>query len=177
MSATGPITFRPLATTDLPMLREWLARPHVAEWWGPPQTLAELETEFAPSIAGTIRLRCFIARHGGDDIGYIQWYAPADFHHEGWWLDVHDEHMRGIDQFLAHEHQLGRGLGTAMVKAFVAELFADPAVTRIQTDPSPANARAIRAYEKAGFRRVGEIETPDGRALLMHCDRPASRVR
>ncbi|NEL52379.1 GNAT family N-acetyltransferase, partial [Escherichia coli] len=41
------------------------------------------------------------------------------------------------------------------------------AIPRIVTDPSPANARAIRAYEKAGFRRERLVETPDGPALLM----------
>ena len=66
---------------------------------------------------------------------------------------------------------LGRGLGTRMVKAFVALLFADPAVTRIQTDPAPDNLRAIRCYEKAGFRPLGDIATPDGPALLMVQDR------
>jgi hypothetical protein len=28
------LTFRPLTTRDLPLLQEWLSRPHVAEWWG-----------------------------------------------------------------------------------------------------------------------------------------------
>lgn len=60
-----------------------------------------------------------------------------------------------------------------MVRAFVEKLFEDPTTTRVQTDPSPANPRAIRCYEKAGFRRVGEVNTPDGSALLMICDRPA----
>jgi RimJ/RimL family protein N-acetyltransferase len=59
-----------------------------------------------------------------------------------------------------------------MVRDFAGRLFADPAVTRIQTDPHVTNARAIRCYEKAGFRRVGEIATPDGRELLMYLDRP-----
>jgi aminoglycoside 6'-N-acetyltransferase-1b len=58
-----------------------------------------------------------------------------------------------------------------MVRAFVQFLFADPAVTRIQTDPTPENRRAIRCYEKAGFRAIGEVNTPDGRALLMICAR------
>ena len=38
---------------------------------------------------------------------------------------------------------------------------------RIVTDPDPANARAIRAYEKAGFEKAGMVDTPDGPALLM----------
>jgi aminoglycoside 6'-N-acetyltransferase-1b len=50
-------------------------------------------------------------------------------------------------------------------------LFDDPRVTKVQTDPAPANLRAIRCYEKAGFRRVGEIVTPDGPALYMTCER------
>jgi RimJ/RimL family protein N-acetyltransferase len=44
-------------------------------------------------------------------------------------------------------------------------------VTRVQTDPAPHNARAIRCYEKAGFRPVREIVTPAGAALLMVMDR------
>ena len=35
------------------------------------------------------------------------------------------------------------------------------------TDPDPRNARAIRAYEKAGFHSDRLVATPDGRALLM----------
>jgi RimJ/RimL family protein N-acetyltransferase len=65
------------------------------------------------------------------------------------------------------EADLGKGLGTAMIVQFVARLFADSAVTKIQADPSPENARAIRVYEKAGFRRSHDVVTPDGRAVLM----------
>ena len=58
-------------------------------------------------------------------------------------------------------------------------LFENPQVTRIQTDPDPRNARAIRrngCYEKAGFRAVEEVQTPDGVALLMVCERPAGKA-
>jgi aminoglycoside 6'-N-acetyltransferase len=38
---------------------------------------------------------------------------------------------------------------------------------RVLTDPAPTNERAIRAYEKAGFTKVGMVETPEGQSLLM----------
>ena len=41
---------------------------------------------------------------------------------------------------------------------------------RVLTDPDPANIRAIRAYEKAGFRKDRMVDTPDGLALLMVCN-------
>jgi RimJ/RimL family protein N-acetyltransferase len=164
------ISFRPLSLTDLPLLHEWLARPHVAEWWSRPFSLAEVEQEFGPLIDDQSTTRAYIVLGDGTPIGYIQSYIAMGSG-DGWWPDERDPGVRGIDQFLAHPEQLGRGLGTAMVRAFVEHLFADPAVTRIQTDPSPRNSRAIRSYEKAGFHRVGEIDTPDGPALLMVCDR------
>lgn len=164
------ISFRPLATADLPMLHEWLTRPHVAEWWTPAPSLHEVEEKFGPLMAGDSAVRPYIALENGVPIGYIQSYVAMGAG-DGWWPDERDPGARGIDQFLADPGRLGRGLGTAMVRAFVSELFADPEVTRVQTDPAPANARAIRCYEKAGFRRVGEVTTPDGPALLMLCDR------
>jgi aminoglycoside 6'-N-acetyltransferase Ib len=165
------LTFRPLASADLPMLHEWLSRPHVAEWWGPTPSLAELAADYEPSIAGTAPTWAFIALRHGVPIGFIQAYTPAAWHHEGWWLDEHDPGVRGIDQFLADAGQLGQGLGTAMVRAFVDELLRDPAVTRIQTDPAPDNGRAIRCYEKAGFHTARQVITPDGPAVLMYRER------
>lgn len=164
---------RQLTRDDIPMLREWLARPHVAEWWDEQLDEDELRAVYFtpdPDAPGT---RYYIAWRDGRPIGYIQSYVPAEEHGE-WWQDVTDPSIRGIDQFLANEDDLGKGIGTAMVRAFADFLYSDPTVTRIQTDPSPANARAIRCYEKAGFRRIAEIDTPDGRALLMYQDRLSS---
>jgi RimJ/RimL family protein N-acetyltransferase len=77
----------------------------------------------------------------------------------------------GIDLFIADAEDLGRGLGTGLVRQFVQFLFADPTVHRIQVDPRPDNRAAIRCYEKVGFRRDAEITTPDGPALLMVLER------
>ena len=165
------ISFRPLRAADLPTIHEWLQRPHVAEWWTPTSSWEEVQRDFAPEALAAERVSAWIAVEDDMEIGYIQSYIAMGAG-GGWWPDEHDPGVRGIDQFLANAAQLGQGLGTRMVRAFVDRLFTDPAVTRIQTDPSPDNPRAIRCYEKAGFRAVREIDTPDGRALLMIAERP-----
>jgi hypothetical protein len=44
---------------------------------------------------------------------------------------------------------------------------ADEQFALVRGDLDPANARAIRAYEKAGFNKDRVVSTPDGGALLM----------
>ncbi|NBD07923.1 GNAT family N-acetyltransferase [Corallococcus sp. c25j21] len=166
-------TYLRLTQADLPMLAEWLARPHVAEWWGAPPTLDELRQDLEVDIAADVSWQ-YIARLDGRPVGFIQAYdvMRAD---PDWWREETDPGARGIDQFLAHAEQLGQGLGTRLVGQFIAKLFEDPAVTKVQTDPSLDNARAIRAYEKAGFQPVARVVTPDGPALLMVVRRDAWR--
>jgi RimJ/RimL family protein N-acetyltransferase len=164
---TAAFSFRPLRRDDFPTLLEWLSRPHVREWWGWPTTPEEVEADYAPTLDPGSPHRAYLAILDGEPLGFIQSYDVMGAQEDGWWPDETDPGARGIDQFLADEHRLGRGLGSAMVRAFVDRLFEDPAVTKVQTDPSPDNARAIRAYEKAGFSRVGVLDTPDGPALLM----------
>ncbi|HKQ27752.1 MAG TPA: GNAT family N-acetyltransferase [Burkholderiales bacterium] len=156
-------TFRALTNSDLPMIYQWIQRPHVAEWWHEPTSYAELERHYIIERSST---RAYIAMLEGEPIGFIQSYVAMDSG-DGWWEEERDPGVRGIDQFLANAEQLGRGVGTGMVSAFVAQLFQDPAVTKVQTDPSPTNERAIRCYRRAGFVVEREVTTPDGPALLM----------
>lgn len=172
MSEHPSVAFRPLAVADLPMLAEWLARPHVAEWWDDAPTAAEIEEEFGPMIADPTMVQPYVILLDGVPSGYIQSYVAMGAG-DGWWEDERDPGTRGIDQFLADPALLGRGVGTRVLRAFVDQLFDDPAVTRVQVDPAPENGRAIRCYEKARFRRVGLVETPDGPAVYMLRDRDA----
>lgn len=162
-------TFEPLVEADLPMLQQWLRRPHVARWWGAAEPVDELRQDFL----GEGSTRAFIAHLGGVPAGFVQCYVVMGSG-DGWWENETDPGARGIDQFLADGARLGQGLGRLMVRAFVAWLFEDPAVTVVQTDPSPDNARAIRCYTAAGFEPVGEVLTPDGPAWLMRCRRPGA---
>ena len=163
---------------DLPLLHEWLQRPHIGEWWGGeaerPKDLAETRARYLPRVLADQRVTPYIAMLGDEPIGYAQSYVALGSG-DGWWEDETDPGVRGIDQSLAAPELLGRGLGTRLVTALVERLLADPEVSRIQTDPAPANLRAIRCYEKAGFRRLRTIVTPDGPAEYMVRDRQEKR--
>lgn len=167
---TPDFQFSPLRREDLPLLREWLLRPHVAAWWQPTPSIEELRDDYLLAGDRANATRAYIAHRDAQPVGFIQCYVVMGSG-DGWWEGETDPGARGIDQFLADESQLGQGVGRAMIRAFLERLFADPQVTVVQTDPDPTNERAIRCYTAAGFRPVGQVRTPDGMALLMRCTR------
>lgn len=152
--------FRPMTQADLPLVRRWLAEPHVTQWWGDAHEQFEL-------VSGDLEVEAmdqFIVSTGDRPFGYLQCYDPKVWPDNG--LGSHPWGARGIDQFIGELDMVDHGHGSAFIRVFIDRLLARGA-PRIVTDPDPANARAIRAYEKAGFRRDRLVDTPDGTALLM----------
>lgn len=68
----------------------------------------------------------------------------------------HDEEYRhaGIDLFLSTPFQ-GRGLGSEAIRAVLEHLFETLGHHRVTIDPAATNERAIRTYERLGFRPIG----------------------
>ena len=160
---TGIIIFRSLTAQDLPMVHAWIQRPHVRQWWQP-ASLAELEREYLPCTMSQSSTRAYIALLDGKPIGFIQSYHVLGSG-EGWWEQETDPGARGIDQFLADAHQLGRGIGTQMVSAFVERLFHDPAVSKVQTDPRPGTNALSAATGAPVLPSTVRSPRPTGR----HC--------
>jgi aminoglycoside 6'-N-acetyltransferase len=155
-----PYVFRPMIKADLPLVRRWLAEPHVMQWWGDTHEQFEL-------VSGDLEVEAmdqFIVSAGDRPFGYLQCYDPDVWPDNG--LGSHPSGTRGIDQFIGEPDMVDHGHGSAFIRAFIYRLLAGGA-PRVITDPDPANARAIRAYEKAGFVRDRMVDTPDGPALLM----------
>jgi len=159
--------FRAVTEADLPMLSAWLAEPHVAEWWndGPGAALAEIVEAMESDSTEPL-----VVELDGKPIGYVQSYDPH----------LEDDHpyqdqpfgTLGIDVTIGVPELVGIGHGSRLVRAFVEILF-EEGCPRVIIDPHPGNGRAIRAYEKAGFRRLGERTTPFGPALIMAIDAEA----
>jgi aminoglycoside 6'-N-acetyltransferase len=155
--------FRPLKEDDLPLIAGWLAEPHVAEWWDDP----EEELAAIREHIGSISVEPLIVELGGRPIAYLQSYDPH----------LEDDHpyqdqpfgTLGIDVTIGPPELIGVGHGSAIVRQFSDDLFAE-GVPRVIIDPDPRNARAVRAYEKAGFRPIGERTSVYGHAILMARD-------
>src|SRR5262245_60373866 len=148
-----------MTAVDLPMIKRWLALSHVREWWGDPDEQYQLVRGDLDEPA----MDQFIVSTGGSDFGYIQCYDLTAWNSG---FGEHPKGTRGIDQFIGEAEMVDRGHGSAFIRAFVDGKLAAGA-PRMVTDPDPGNARAIRAYEKAGFARDRLVDTPDGIALLM----------
>jgi RimJ/RimL family protein N-acetyltransferase len=106
---------------DLPMLHEWLNRPHIVEWWGGEEarpSLEEVKEQYLPSAMAEASVIPYIAMLGAEPIGFAQSHVALGSG-GGWWEDETDPGVRGIDQSLANPDQLGMGLGTKLVRALV----------------------------------------------------------
>jgi len=156
--------FRPMTAAELPLVQRWLEMSHVREWWGD----ADEQFELVSVDMGEPAMQQFIVMVDGRSFAYLQCYDQTRWPENG--LGAHPSGTRGIDQFIGEPDMINCGHGAAFIKAFVDALLAAGA-PRVLTDPDPANRRAIRAYEKAGFRKAREVDTPDGRALLMTRDK------
>jgi aminoglycoside 6'-N-acetyltransferase len=152
--------FRPMTAADLATVRQWLAKPHVAEWWGDPAEQFRLVSDDLTHPA----MDQFIVEYERRPFAYLQYYDPGAWPNNG--FGTLPTGARGIDQFIGEDDMIARGHGSAFIRAFADRLL-DAGVPQVLTDPSPANARAIKAYEKAGFCKQRPVDTPDGVALLM----------
>jgi aminoglycoside 6'-N-acetyltransferase len=130
------LSLEPVRPEHAEPLRALRVTPEVARWWEPPAEGWPLAEE--PDLHSlTILVE-------GEVAGYIQFWEEPD--PSGRHADV--------DIFLGPAYQ-DRGLGSEAMRAVVRHLIDQRGHHRITLGTSVDNARAIRSYEKVGFRRVG----------------------
>ena len=64
------------------------------------------------------------------------------------------EIVYGIDLFIGEIAVRNRGVGTQLLRTLMRALFIEYGADALLVDPKVHNARAIRCYEKCGFRRL-----------------------
>lgn len=159
------IEFRPLAESDLPQIEEWLRREHVARWWR--DDIQESLAEYRAGLDGREPTDHYLIVLDGRAIGMIQTYLVADYQD---WEEIVQvgPGVAGVDILIGDEDQVGRGLGPKILAQFVRDVVTADAVVATVEEP---NRRSWRAFEKAGFRRVRDVEEEGLPHRLMRLDR------
>ncbi len=145
------VTLRPATQADALRLLQIFSEPAVAEWWGR-WDLERVRREMIDPGDGTV---VFVVVVDGETIGLVQCAEEnePDYRHAS------------IDISL-HPGWHGRGLGGDTIRTLARHLFHTRGHHRITIDPAAHNHRAIRSYERVGFRAVGVMRQyergPDG---------------
>ena len=169
------ITFRRLTEDDLPTMHKWLNEPGVVRWWeGDDVSWAGVVRDYGSG--SDEHVEHWIASVDGRDVGWIQCYPTAEEPEEAepWWALGVDRTAAGIDYLVGDPVDRGRGIGSAMIRAFLAEVVfgRHPGWTQACAAPEAANLASWRALGRAGFRFAGVVPGHDGAARLMVADRP-----
>jgi aminoglycoside 6'-N-acetyltransferase len=135
------VVLRPARTEDRLRLREILAQPEIARWWGPGGPDHAVD-DWLDTDDGAV----FAIEFDGVLVGSIQYAEEndADYRHAG------------IDLFVDTPHQ-SQGLGTDALRTLARYLFDVRGHHRLTIDPAAANERAIRTYRRVGFCPVGAM--------------------
>ena len=133
------VVLRALTASDADWISAMLREPEVAAWWG--DWYVE---RVVRELLGDDEEQWLAIEHEGEPAGIVGWWEEPDPQY----------HFAGVDVSLRTD-RIGRGLGADAVRTLARWLLSDGGHHRITIDPAASNARAIRCYERVGFRPVG----------------------
>jgi len=144
---------------DYQVMSKWLSDPRVLEFYegrDHPLALEQIQSEYARCIRGEEDVTPCLIMLQSVPIGYMQFYLVGEESRNSYGLPA-DECLKavyGIDQFIGEVSCWNRGLGTRSISLLLRYLFQTKSARKVILDPHVTNLRAIRCYEKCGFRRV-----------------------
>lgn len=149
----GDLSVRRLVKEDGYVLSKWLSDPRVLEFYegrDRPFTMSEIENEFI-SFREEKKTQALIL-YDGVEIGYIQFYEWDETMKNQYGYT--DKVIYGMDQFIGEVTYWNKGIGSILVPSMVDYLLNSKGADRVVMDPQVRNKRALKCYEKCGFRKV-----------------------
>lgn len=141
------VALRAFRDGDLPLFRDWFARPHVAAWYGdPPAWISEVEKRHDDFAF----IHHFIVEADGDPIGFCQFYEYV-CSDEDWYGDLDVAGVFSIDYLIGEVSYLGKGNGSAIVDALVDRIGSRADARCVIVQPEPENKASCGALLSNGF--------------------------
>lgn len=152
------LKIRTLRDNDFPILYKWLTDERVLEFYegrDKKYTLETIREHFTePWEDEVIRV---IIEYQGIPIGYGQVYKMYDELYEDYHYPKSEEIVYGMDQFIGETDYWSKGIGTRYIKLIFEFLKRNRKADAVILDPHKNNPRAIRSYQKAGFRIIEDL--------------------
>ncbi|MGH0425251.1 isochorismatase family protein [Bacillus pretiosus] len=148
------ISIRYVIEEDAPIISKWLTDPEVLKYYegrDNPQSVEMVLNHFIHN-PNSHEKRCLIA-FDAVPIGYIQMY-PIDSEWKTLYGYEESQNVWGMDQFIGEPTYWGKGIGTKLVQAAITYIMENTGAEAIAMDPNVNNERAIKCYEKYGFKKV-----------------------
>lgn len=139
---------------DSEMLARWFTQPHVAKWWGDPGLAMQHARQCAPGSHALV-----VA--DGKAVGYLCWQAPPQEELEAAGLTDLAEGLVDIDILIGEPELLGQGIGSRALGLLLHRLRRETPHAFAGLGTSTSNFKAIRCFEKAGFRLFRAFEDPE----------------
>ncbi len=155
---TDRLTIRPMVSTDIPSLKEWMPDRSIYTYWGkaPGKTEKNPELMFEKADKPTKSFHLGIAEKPGDMlIGDI------------WVYLIENDRMAQIAVRLSNNVH-GRGYGTESLSAMTSFCFKHTELQRLWTKVDARNIASCRMLEKCGYTREGMIR--QGKMVNTWCD-------
>ena len=166
------LTLRPATPADIVWLALWDQDPGVIACAtdDPNAAKAFEDVSWADELAMQSDLyRYFIAELGGRPIGAMQICDPH-LEPTHYWGEI-APNLRAIDIWIGASTDRGKGYGAQMMRLALQRCFADAHVTAIVIDPLASNERALRFYQRMGFRPTGRRRFGDDDCLVHELSR------
>ncbi|MBR3105441.1 MAG: GNAT family N-acetyltransferase [Lachnospiraceae bacterium] len=146
------IRIRDLTEADLTIMLKWLTDDRVLEYYEGRDvrfTMDTLAEHFLEEIPDGFRV---IIEYEDQPVGYGQAYQLSEEMFEEYDYPDNGKVVYAIDQFIGEPDYWNRGIGSEFLQMMAIYLKNSKGADGILLDPHQNNLRAIRAYEKAGFR-------------------------
>ncbi|MDE5801419.1 MAG: GNAT family N-acetyltransferase [Lachnospiraceae bacterium] len=142
-------------------MHNWFLEPELQEWvWcdekgEPPVPLERIIEKYGARVKNPIDAFPYFILRDGEAIGFIQYY-------------IQDKTTIGLDMWIGVLKERNNGYGTEALKQMVQLIHQKyPYVKEVFINPDPENKRAIKCYQKAGFKHCGEMMDDGDLSLLL----------
>ena len=162
------IRVRTLTEEDLPIMLNWLTDDRVLEFYGGRDqnyTLEKIRQEYIEKDSDISNR--LIVEYDGKPIGYVQVYDMIDEYYNSYHYDKTGERVYCMDQFIGEPDYWNKGIGPKFMKMILEYLRDKKGAQAVILDPHQNNPRAVRAYEKVGFKIIKELPEHELREGVM----------